>query len=300
MPINLTLHQLDAFRAVARYRSFSGAAKALFISQPSLTLLIRNLEGALSVRLFDRTTRRVELTTAGEEFLPVAERIFSELEIAQENLADRSALRRGRVALGALPSASADWIPRSIFAFHEAHPEISVEVKDGVAGQLIDMVRAGEIDFALGSYTTVEPDIQFSSIAQDEIYLVCRSDHRLAHRRRVKWAEILKEPFIAMSQGTSVRYATDSAFASLQVVKPPAYDVSLLSTMFGLARSGVGVTALPTTVLEVFNVDGVAKIPLVEPVMRRDIGFVTRRGREPTPSAKQLMNTIEQCIVPQA
>ncbi|RQS66506.1 LysR family transcriptional regulator [Burkholderia sp. Bp8963] len=296
MPINLTLHQIDAFRAVARYRSFSAAAKALFISQPSLTLLIRNLEEALAARLFDRTTRKVELTAAGEEFLPVSERIFAELELARENIANRSALRRGKVSLGALPSASAYVIPNSIYEFRQAYPEIAVNVKDGVAGELIDMVRAGEVDFAVGSYTSVEPDLQFRSVTRDEMYLVCRSDHRLAGRRKVKWSEILGEPFIAMSPGTSVRYATDTAFASLKAVKAPTYDVALLSTMFGLARAGVGVTALPMTVLEVFNVQDVSKIPLVEPVVRRDIGFVTRRGRDPSPAARKLMETIERRV----
>lgn len=291
-PINFTLHQLDAFRSVARYRSFSLAARSLFLSQPSLTALIRNLEDALGVRLFDRTTRRVELTQAGLELLPVAERTFGELEIARENLGSLGTARRGRVVVGALPSASADLIPRAIYAFAQQYPEVEVAVRDGVANRLVEMVRVGEVDFAVGSTVRIEPDVLFTPITSDAMHLVCRSDHRLARRRQIAWADIVHEPFIGMTQGTSVRHATDAAFAKLKVVKPVDYEVALLSTMFGLARSGVGVTALPTTVLEVFNVAGVGKIPLVAPTIRRDIGYLTRNGRSPSPAADKLMRTI--------
>lgn len=296
-PINFTLHQLDAFRAVARYRSFSHAAKSLFVSQPSLTSLIHNLETSLGVRLFDRTTRRVELTPAGHELLPIAERTFSELELARANLADLGALRRGRVVVGALPSASADLVPRAVYGFLQQHPEVVIVIRDAVAGGLVEMVRVGEVDFAVGSATRVEPEVAFSPITSDEMHLVCRSDHRLAGRRQVGWADIVDEPFIAMSQGTSVRHATDAAFARLKIVKPPAFEVTLLSTMFGLAKSGVGVTVLPTTVLDVFNVAGVAKIPLIAPLIRREIGFLTRQGRIPSPAAEKLMATIAAELV---
>ena len=290
--INFTLHQLDGFRAVARYRSFSLAAKSLFLSQPSLTTLIRNLEESLGVRLFDRTTRRVELTPAGLELLPVAERTFGELELARDNLADLGSLRRGRVVVGALPSASADLVPRAIYRFGLEFPEIEITVHDGVANSLVEMVRVGTVDFAVGSATRVEPDVVFKPITSDEMHLVCRADHRLARRRQVAWADIVSEPFIAMTRGTSVRHATDAAFAHLRTVKPTHLEVGLLSTMFGLARNGVGVTALPTSVFEVFNVAGVAKIPLVAPVIRREIGFLTRSLRAPSPAAQRLMETV--------
>lgn len=290
--INFTLRQLDAFRAVSRYRSFSLAAKTLYLSQPSLTSLIRNLEQALGVRLFDRTTRRVELTRAGLELLPVAERTFAELELARENLAQLGSLRRGLVTIGALPSAAADLVPRAVYAFQRLHPEVEVRVTDAVAGDLVEMVRVGAVDVAVGSATRVEPDVLFRSITHDTMHLVCRADHRLADRRQVGWAELADEPFIAMSEGTSVRHATNTAFATLGLVKPADFEVGLLSTMFGLAKSGVGVTALPTTVLQVFNVAGVAKIRLVAPVVRREIGFLIRQGRAPSPATARLMETI--------
>jgi DNA-binding transcriptional LysR family regulator len=297
--LNFTLHQLEAFLAVARFRSFSDAARSLFTSQPSLTLLVKNLEEALRVKLFHRTTRRVEITAAGQELLPIVERAIAELELARENLSDLEALRRGKVAIGALPSGSADLVPHALQAFIQRHPEVRVTVKDAVADELIKMVRVGEVDFAIGSTPELEPDIQFAPIARDTMHLVCRENHRLARRREVAWSEIADEPFIAMTPGTSVRHASDSAFAQIKRAKKPDYEVGLLSTMFGLARAGVGVTALPTAVLRVFNVNGVATAPLVSPVVNRDLGFITRRGRDPSPAAIELMVAITNEIVRQ-
>lgn len=295
--INFTLNQLDAFRAVARYNNFSLAASSLCISQPSLTSAIRNLETCLGVRLFSRTTRHVELTSAGMEFLPVVERSFLDLGMARDNLANLGAGRRGTVVIGALPSASADLVPSAIYLFSQQYSDIAVTLKDGVAGRLTEMVRLGEVDFAVGSYTKLEPELRFAPIISDDMHLVCRDDHRLAQCTEVHWSDIVSEPFIAMSQGTSVRHATDQAFARLKVVKYASYEASLLSTMFGLAKAGVGVTALPTTVLDVFNVDRVATIPLVGPVIRRDIGFVTHGGRTPSPAAEKLMAVIAQAFL---
>lgn len=292
-PINFTLQQINAFREIARCRSFSGAAIALHISQPSLTAALKNLETALGARLFHRTTRRVELTDAGRELLPTVDRVVAELEMAQDSLADLADLTRGRVAVGALPSLSADLVPLALSSFCARHPGVDVKLHDTVAEDLLAMVRSGQVDFAIGSVEEdSSPDIVFSPIVRDTMHLVCHAAHRFARRRQVAWAEIDEEPFIAMVPGTGVRIVTDRAFAAIRRVKAADFEVSLLSTMFGLARAGLGVTVVPNTVFQVFSVAGVAHVPLTGPVVRRDIGFLTRRGRHPTPAAARLMDTV--------
>ena len=150
--INLSLHQLEAFVGVARYGGFTRAAERLFTSQPGLTLLIRQLEEELQVRLFDRTTRRVELTSAGLELLPVAERVFAELELTVQNLRDLGNVRRGRVVVAALPSLSATLLPQALALFNTQYPDVKVLLRDGAAGEIVEMVRAGHADFGVGTF----------------------------------------------------------------------------------------------------------------------------------------------------
>jgi LysR family transcriptional regulator, carnitine catabolism transcriptional activator len=292
--MNITLHQLEVFIAVARYGGFTRAAERLFLSQPSLTLLVRQLEEQLQVRLFDRTTRRVELTAAGFELLPVAERLFSELALTAQNLRDLGNVRRGRVVVAALPSMSATLLPQAIALFNAQYPDVQVRLKDGVAAEVFEMVRIGQADLGVGSFSGVEPDLKLTLMTKDRMYLICREGHPLSSLSEVPWRALVDYPFVAMSVGTSVRYTTDRAFAEIGVVKVPEQEVSLLTTMFGLAKAGLAVTAMPATVMRAFNVDGVVELPLVQPIVERELGFVTRRGRTPSPAANALMKSVKQ------
>jgi len=292
--INLSLHQLEAFVGVARYGGFTRAAERLFTSQPGLTLLIRQLEEELQVRLFDRTTRRVELTSAGLELLPVAERVFAELELTVQNLRDLGNVRRGRVVVAALPSLSATLLPQALALFNTQYPDVKVLLRDGAAGEIVEMVRAGHADFGVGTFGGAELALKLTVMTKDRMYLVCRAGHPLSSLRKVPWRALVDYPFVAMNTGSSVRYTTDRAFAEIGVIKVPEHEVSLLTTMFGLAKAGLAVTAMPATVMRAFNVDGVVKLPLVDPVIERELGFVVRSGRNPSPAAAALMKSVRQ------
>jgi LysR family carnitine catabolism transcriptional activator len=292
--MNLSLHQLKVFIAVARHGGFTRASERLHLSQPSLTLLVKQLEDELNVRLFDRTTRRVELTTAGEELLPIAERIFSELELTAQSLRDLGNVKRGRVVVAALPSMSATLLPQAIAQFRERYPDIQVQLKDGVAGEVVEMVQLGHAELGVGSFSGIEPDLELTPITKDRMFLICRVGHPLAKLREVPWRAIVDYPFVAMRVGSSVRYETDRAFAAIGVSKMPDQEVSLLTTMFGLAKAGLAVTAMPGAVMRAFNVEGVVKLPLVSPVIERELGIVTRRGRMPSPAAAALIKSIRQ------
>src|SRR5262245_1670489 len=131
--MGVDLHQLRIFVAVARLGNFTRAAERLGLSQPSLSLHIRQLEQDLGVRLFDRSTRSVALTPAGDDFLPTAERLLDDFQSAVAAVADLAARRRGRVAVAVLPSVAAELLPRAMAALHARHHGITVSLRAGVA-----------------------------------------------------------------------------------------------------------------------------------------------------------------------
>ena len=149
--ISLTLHQLKVFMLVAQHGGFTSAAEQLSTSQPGLTSAVQQLEEELQVRLFNRTTRRVELTAAGLELLPVAERIFAELDLTVQSLRDLGNVRRGLVVVAALPSLSATLLPQALAVFRTQYPNVKVQLREGIASEIVDMVRAGHVDFAVGN-----------------------------------------------------------------------------------------------------------------------------------------------------
>src|SRR5687767_520805 len=146
---NVSTRQLRAFVTLAEQRSFTRAAVLSHLSQPAFSALIRQLEDSLGLRLFDRSTRSVELTVEGAEFELSARRVLSEFENALAGVHDQAARRRGRVSIALLPSLAAGWLPQVLMDFRAAFPGIELQVADVLSEPCIELVRSGHADFAL-------------------------------------------------------------------------------------------------------------------------------------------------------
>src|SRR5690349_18971038 len=130
MQMNVSTRQLRAFVLLAAQRNFTRAAAAMHLSQPAFSALIRQLEDALGLRLFDRSTRSVELTVEGREFELSARRVLDEFDGALAGVRDQAARRRGRVSIALLPSLAAGWLPPVLAGFRSAYPGIELQVAD--------------------------------------------------------------------------------------------------------------------------------------------------------------------------
>ena len=139
--MDIDLRHLEAFVAVARHGSFTRAAKAVNISQPTFTVQIRHLEAALGVRLVDRNTRTVKLTPIGRDLAPVLERILRDLESALLNTQAYSSRASGFVAVAALPTLSATVLPGIIAAFRAENAGITIHLRDAVNVRVAGLVR---------------------------------------------------------------------------------------------------------------------------------------------------------------
>src|SRR5258706_562392 len=140
--MNISTRQLRAFLALAEQRSFTRAAVLTHLSQPAFSALIRALEDALGQRLFDRSTRHVELTSEGREFEGSARRVLAEFDGAMAGARDYAARRRGRVSIALLPSLAAGWLPGVLAEFRAAYPGIELEVTDVLSEACIEHVRS--------------------------------------------------------------------------------------------------------------------------------------------------------------
>src|SRR3954468_9783590 len=151
MQMNLSTRQLRAFVALAEQRSFTRAAVLTHLSQPAFSALIRALEDTLGQRLFDRSTRHVEVTAEGREFEASARRVLAEFDGAVAGARDLAARRRGRVSIALLPSLAAGWLPAVLAEFRAAHPGIDLDVADVLSEACIEQVRNGKADFAIAA-----------------------------------------------------------------------------------------------------------------------------------------------------
>jgi DNA-binding transcriptional LysR family regulator len=296
MRINLTLQQLQSFAEVAQRCNFREAAAALNVSQPALSRTIRMAEEALGTRLFDRDTRRVQLTPAGRELRPIAQRILAEFHGAFSDLAGFLAGRSGQVAVGALPSIGVSVLPALIARFQSEHPQVGFSMVEAPAGPLLQAVDDGSVDVAVTVRPEPDARLRYQHVLDDPFVLLCRRDDPLARRRTASWRAFADRPFIAAFPQSSIRPVTDAVFLQqgLQVHAPLTYPS--IAAAGALVQTGLGITALPRMALRLIATEGLVAVPLQRPAMHRPLGLVTRIGRTLSPVAQAFVPLLARAL----
>jgi len=289
---NVNLRQLRAFAAIGRLASFTKAAAMLHTTQPALSAQIRELEDALGVKLFDRNTRAVALTRAGEELLPVVGQVLDDLGSVVDRAKDAAAGRAGRVTIAALPSLCTTLLPTMIAAFRAQHPGVRIALRDAIAGRVIDLVRAREVDVGVTSDHGIDANLDFLLLARDRIVAVLPPRHALARRRKLDPSDLLEYPLILMDRDTSVRHVVDAAFVSLGRIIVPAFEATYMSSAVGMVRAGLGLTLLPSYAMEVRTATDLVVRPIAGAALERRIGVVSMRGRSLSPAAQAFVDAL--------
>ena len=289
-----SLREIRAFLAVVRARNFRRAADDLCVSRPALSQAIAKLEETVGGRLFDRTTRTVELSPLGRSLLPGAERIEAEVHRTFRDLRDLTALVRGEVAMGCLASLTVRLLPPVVARFRAAHPGISIAVRDDTAPGLARRLRAGEIEFAVTTLPRPDTGLAFRPLAKDPFRLLCPAGHPLSRRRGARWADLAGHVVIGFDRDTSNRAVMDRALAAAGVDVTFAMELTQLGTVVGMVQAGAGVAALPATACP--DDAATVSLPLTTPRVVREIGIATLPGRSLTSAAAHMATAVEEAF----
>lgn len=291
--INVDLRQLRAFLAVARHGSFTRAAEEIYLTQPGLSLMVQQLENALGVRLFDRSTRRVELTEVGNEFVSEANRILDDFETMITGISDFATYKRGRVSIATLPSLATAFVSHVIARFKTIHPDIRVIIHDAFASPVIKMVEAGSVDFGLGLRLQFEKDLAFKHMIADHLMVLMPAGHPLEKKEEVNWEDLVEIEVIAMSRESSVRHLMDQAFAKIDRTFNPAYEASYMSTAISMVEARLGVTVLTSLALSSLKTPNVKVRSLNNPIVKRDVGIISKKDKVLSPAAQAFLEILE-------
>jgi DNA-binding transcriptional LysR family regulator len=291
--MNVTFKQVQAFVAVAETNSFSRAGELLNIAQSRVSILIRDLEHELAVRLFDRTTRRMELTAAGRDFRPHAEKLVADLKHAVEDTHALGERRRGRLTVAAPPLLMEALIPRLLVPFKSDFPGVRVTLLDARTESIMEAVKTGEADIGIGTFPRLEEGLVRTRLASDPLLLFCGETHPLATLRRPRWADILGAPLIALRHESGVRPLFDYGCSAAGGLPQVEYEVSLVTTALALVEVGVGVAVLPANALSVARHRPIVARPLSQPTVMRDISMIARHGRSLSPAAAEWVQRLQ-------
>lgn len=301
MQINLSMRDIDTTLVLGRTLNFRQAAAQLHLSQSALSTQIQRIEEALGVRLFDRTTRTVRLTAAGEVFMQQAAALQVAFRDAIAAVSGIASAEHGQVSVAALPSLAARLLPRVLMAYRQAHPQVALKVRDTLSGPAFDLVRAGDVDFALTAADPQHADLHYQPLMSDSFLLLIPEGHPLARGKGpLRWADTAGAAHVSMVHPSSVRQYTEWAFLQNRIRFTPAFEAEHLTTIVAMVECGFGVAALPEIAAGAVAQNGIVQRPLTGPVAERSIGLVTARNRSLPPAAAALVALLRQYLADQA
>jgi DNA-binding transcriptional LysR family regulator len=284
-----SLAQIRSFVAIAKSGSFTRAAHAVHLSQPALTVQIRQLEQALNVKVLDRNTRSVRLTRVGEELVPVLERLLHELDTVVAGARGLAAMRHGIVRVACLPSFAATILPAAIVAFRAHHPGVQFVLKDGVGGKIVALVKADAVDFGITGGDVSDSELATSILMRDRIHAIYLAPHPLDHERKITAQSLARHPLILMDEESTVRQIVDRAFTDAGRAIKPIIEATYMSTAVGMVRAKLGVALLPSTAIEAKASGRLRSRPIEGKNFVRPIFVVRKEGRSLPPASENFL-----------
>jgi len=276
----MNLHQLELFVAVADHGSFTRAAEALHISQPSVSARIRDLEKSLGQPLFEQVGRRIYLTDAGQELKEHAEAIILRVAEARRALDEIEGLHRGALRVVATTTVGSYILPRVMGRFRRVYPGISLALDVTNWSRAVELLRHHRMDLAVLGPTDEMEDMVVQDFVKNELVVAAAPTHPLAGRRDIPFAELATYPLLVREHGSGTRSDTERLFADHGVELIVAMELRHSTAIKQGVAAGLGVSLLSKQAmgLELSNGSLVA-LDVVGLPLRRDWHIVHRHER---------------------
>ena len=285
------LRQLRAFCHAARHGSITQAAESLGLSQPAVSVHVRELENELDAILFDRGGPGVALTSAGKRLWELAEPLVRGMDGLSVNFMERlDDTISGRIQLAASVAGAAFILPPYIKQFRDRYPEIRLRVKNRPSNEGVKLLLADEVEFALGvKDSSVEDTLDYRELLPYGIVLITSLDHPLAGRETVSPEEAAVWPAIVPAAGTYSRQFGETAARRFGV--NVVIEVGGWGVIKRYVEIGLGISLVPSICIS--EADQLSVIPLNEYFPTRSYGVFTRRGKFLTPAARRLLRLMD-------
>lgn len=277
---------IQAFVAIAELGGFNKAAEHLHVTQTALTRRIQKLESYLGLKLLDRTTRYVDLTAVGRDFLPQARVIVNEMTAAVGRLKDMSKDSRGSFALACVPTMAAHILPALIREYAVRCPKNRIRLIDATSYEVRDAVLNSQAELGISIHGERHPDLLESVLFDDPLMFFCRETHPLSKMKSVTWSDMSGADLIVVGNLTATRVFMDYQLAKRGISLSGAYEVRHHATAISLVAAGVGCAILPASTFKEGERRGVRRIPLVGPVVKRKVILIKKRNSTLSPAAQ--------------
>lgn len=289
----MDLQQLRYVAALAQEKHFQRAAKSVGITQPTLSQQVKKLEEELGEPLFERSSRRVALTPAGERFLPHVLAALDALKKGMSAIQEEGDLSEIPVRVGFLPTMGPYLIPEILNDLKERVPELKLEFHEDTAEALVHRVREGGLNLGVLSLPVHENGIAARSLGHEPVYVAVSPTHALAGCKNVPLRRLHQEPLFVLREGRCLR---DQMLVHMKRAKAQpriAFQGTHLTSLLKMAATGEGVAIVPKMAVESHSGDGLRFLPFANPQPTREIGVIWRRSAALTQREHLVMRAIE-------
>ncbi len=287
--MSVSLRHLKTFFAVANEKNFTKAAEGLCVSQPAVTTTINKLEAMFNTRLFDRTTRSVDLTEEGRQFYEIAQRIICEFDDGIEEIKRRIKSKKCGLSVGCIPSAGPILLISVLTELRQVLPDTPMKVQIHQSRTISELINQGEIDVGIGNLSDADTGIRALPITQDCYGVLVPASHPLAltNEATIQWSDLSSSPIIWNSsiENFDLHDAREEIGIGEGASQPPpnvrypSYTASSDPIMLEMVRQGIGLAILPFYDWKSRDSEDLVFRPLVRPMLSRQICILTKRGR---------------------
>ena len=276
----MDIRDLQVFLAVTTRLNFTRAAEDVHLSQPSVSVRIRQLERELNVKLFEQLGKRVALTEAGRLLEPYARRVVAAMDDALHAVEELQGLERGTVRVGASTTPGMYLIPRTIALFKQRYPKIDVHLAVKDTRQIEEGVIRNEFDFGFVGGHLAGDEVEVLPWITDELRLIVPKGHRLAGKRTVKPQDLLQEQFILREQGSATRAVVAAHLGKLRIEPEAVMEIANPESVKKAVQSGLGIAFISGYAVETeLKAKILVAVKIQNLEIRRELKIVYRRDK---------------------
>ena len=241
--IHATLHQLKVFEATARHGSFTRAAEELYLTQPTVSIQVKQLTKAVGMPLFEQIGKKLYLTQAGEKLLTTCQEIFNGLEQFEMSVANLKGMKQGQLKLAVITTAKY-FVPRLLGPFCKRYPGIDISLKVTNHQQLQKSMAENEDDLYIISQTPSQPDLEVHPFLENPLIVLAPTSHPLARKKNIPIEMLNNEPFIMREEGSGTRTAVEELFAKCDVKVKVRLELGSNEAIKQAIAGGLGISVL--------------------------------------------------------
>ncbi len=286
-------NHLALFNAVAQAGGITRGARRARVSQPAVSKQIKELEGALNVRLLERLPRGTRLTQAGNILAGYAERLAALESEAARAIEEFRGLKRGRLSIGASTTIAAYLLPPLLGKFHQRHPQVELQLEIANTQDIHKLLRSGTVEIALTEGVGHAAGLDSEIFHQDKLVAIAPPTHPLLKKRRVTARELCREPLVLREQGSGTRAVLEHALAKRDLSVKPVLSLFSTEAIKQSVIAGLGIAIISRLAIALeLKLGLLAIIPVTDLLIQRPLHLQKLHGMTPSPAVAQFLTML--------